>query len=130
MTLIELAVAAHAEYEAEAPRQLAEIAEETRAEFLCFARGSAKAVLGEEFEELKWQYSTGPDLPDETEEATAHLEPGRPEYLRYRIDHSKEKTEVRLELVQPCSSCRRDRITRIDSLITLGQLLAEGGEER
>lgn len=126
MNLIEIALKAHAEHKAEAPRQAARMLEEARTEFLVMARGCVRLKLGRDFDALQWQYTCGPDLPEEIEQATASLEPERPEYLRYRVDHGKES--VALELVQPCAACGHDRITAVHSVVDLGQLLAGSGE--
>ena len=125
MSLIDIALKAHAEQEADAPQRVAAMLEEARAEFLAMVRASVRLTLGAEFDALQWQYTTGPELPEEIEQATAQLEPGRPEYLRYRINHSKET--IALELVQPCTACGHDRITAVSSAADLGRLLAEGG---
>jgi hypothetical protein len=119
MNLIDLALTTFTESEAERADTAGDLASEARAEFLKHARSSAANTLCQDAGDLDWQYVTE-DLPDEVEEARALLQPGRPEYLRYRIDHSEGA--VALELVQPRAA---DRISPITSLFHLGQLLTE-----
>lgn len=128
MKLIELAVTTYTEYEAHAPSQAAEMFALAREEFLAFVRDSVGRTLCADAGKLDWQYTPSDGLPEEVEQATAPLEAGRPEYLRYRADHGKE-TQA-LELVRPCEACGTDRIDTVQSLTRLGQLLAEDGGAR
>lgn len=128
MTLIELAVTTYTEYEAKAPAQAAEMFAQAREEFLTLVRRSVGETLCADAGTLDWQYTPSDGLPEEVEQATALLEPGRPEYLRYRADHGKEIWA--LELVRPCGACGTDRIDIVQSLPRLGQLLAEDGGAR
>ncbi|MFE5140392.1 hypothetical protein ACFRDV_22390 [Streptomyces fagopyri] len=126
MTLIELAIDSYNRSVPEAEQQAAEMAESAREEFLAYAKGSAKRSLGDAAAELDWKYTPAAELPEQVEQATAFLVPGGPEYLRYRADHSEDKH--RLELVQPCAGCGRDRIESVHSLPDLGRLLSGSGE--
>lgn len=124
MTLIELALTTYTEYEAQVPLQAAEMLAQAREEFLALVRDSVGRALCADAEKLDWQYTPSEGLPEEVEEATARLELGRPEYLRYRADHGKDIWA--LELVRPCDACGTDRIDQVQDLVHLGRLLAEG----
>ncbi|MFI5880902.1 hypothetical protein [Streptomyces sp. NPDC051554] len=123
MTLIELAVTTYTEHEAQAPVQAAEMFAQARVEFLALVRRSVAETLCADAEKLDWQYTPSEGLPEEVEQATALLEPGRPEYLRYRADHGKDTWA--LELVRPCDACGTERIDSVHNLTRLGQLLTE-----
>ncbi|GAA2929380.1 hypothetical protein [Streptomyces enissocaesilis] len=122
-SLIDLAITSYTEYAAEAMDQGDEMFEEHRSEFLGAARATAQIRLGAATE-LDWTYTGTMDLPPDTEEATAPLAPGRPEYLRYRWNADTE--DVTFELVQPCDKCNHSQINEITGLVGLGALLAEG----
>ncbi|WP_019060041.1 hypothetical protein [Streptomyces prunicolor] len=131
MKFIELALTTYDEYEAAEPAhavEMAEMFEQAREEFLVLARRCAGETLCADAGKLDWQYTPSEGLPDEVEQATALLEPGRLEYLRCRADHGKET--LALELVRPCGACGVDRIDEVQSLTRLGQLLAEDREAR
>ncbi|MEV7466214.1 DUF6195 family protein [Streptomyces kronopolitis] len=121
LTVVDLASLAFTKWESEGEAKGDEMFEQHREEFLTFARGKARSVLGEEAaEQLDWQYTGTLDLPADTEQATASLGEGRPEYLRYRV---VDGDEVALALVQPCGSCGHDQINELRDLIHLGGLL-------
>ncbi|MCX5239731.1 hypothetical protein OG824_31480 [Streptomyces prunicolor] len=128
MKLIELAVTTYTEYEAQAPVEAAEMFAQARVEFLALVRRSVGETLCADAEKLDWQYTPSEGLPEEVEQATALLEPGRTEYLRYRADHGKDIWA--LELVRPCDACCTCRIDVVHSLTHLGQLLAGDRETR
>ncbi|MGW0800318.1 hypothetical protein [Streptomyces sp. NPDC002692] len=125
MTLIEAAINSYARSVPEAEKQAAEMAKSARAEFLTLVTGSVRRSLGDAAAELVWTYTPAGELPEQVEQATALLAAGRPEYLRYRVDHSEDK--YTLELVQPCDGCGRDRIDPVHSLTDLGRLLTGVG---
>ncbi|WP_030024850.1 DUF6195 family protein [Streptomyces monomycini] len=120
-TVAELASRAFARYATESESRGDEMFEEHRAEFLGFARGEARMVLGEEAAALlDWQYTGSAYLPRGVNQATASLGEGRSEYLRYRITDGDESTFV---LVQPCGTCGRDQVDEVRDLASLGALL-------
>lgn len=125
MKFIELALTTYSEHEAQAPAEAAEMFAQAREEFLALVRDSVGRALCADAEKLDWQYTPADGLPEEVEQATALLEPGRPEYLRYRADHGKDVRA--LELVRPCDACGVDRIDTVQNLTHLGRLLAEDG---
>jgi hypothetical protein len=122
VNLIELALTTYTEGSAAKTEETAALAEEARVEFLAAADSCAHGVLNSGADDLNWQYTTT-GLPESVEEARAILAPGRPEYLRYRIDHADETADVSFDLVQPCSACGDDRITAVTGLYRLGQIL-------
>jgi hypothetical protein len=123
MNLIELALTTYTEGTAAEAERDAEYAAEARAELLRFARACASSTLSTDAADLDWQCTTE-GLPEEVEEARAVLAAGRPEYLRYRVDHqASPDVEVSFDLVQPCLACGHDRIAKVTSLFHLGQLL-------
>ncbi|MEU6513701.1 hypothetical protein [Streptomyces sp. NPDC046978] len=124
-TLAELARSTYEEYESARPEFEADNFARACEEFLTTARSAAERTLCEDASALDWTYTPGDQLPDEVEQATALLEPGRPEYLRYRWDHGKEEG-YGIELVRPCSACGHDRIDPVNGLLQLGRILAEG----
>ncbi|MGI3230597.1 hypothetical protein ACRJ4B_49935 [Streptomyces sp. GTA36] len=123
MNLIDLAVTTFTESTAERADTADELAEQARIEFLESARSSAGLTLCPDAAALDWQYVTE-GLPDQVEEARARLVPGRPEYLRYLVDHSGDQVQVAFELVQPCAACHVDRVSPVTGLFHLGQLLS------
>ncbi|MDX3507419.1 hypothetical protein PV755_00530 [Streptomyces caniscabiei] len=125
MNLIELALTTYTEGAAAKTEQTAALAEEARVEFLAAADSCAHGVLNSGADSLDWRYTTT-GLPEQVEEARTVLVPGRPEYLRYRVDHTDSPdVEVSFDLVRPCLSCGHDRVDQVTSLFRLGQLLHE-----
>ncbi|WP_405960559.1 hypothetical protein OG235_24505 [Streptomyces sp. NBC_00024] len=123
MNLIELALTTYTEGTAHEAERAEEYAAAAREELLRFARACASSTLSADAADLDWQVTTE-GLPKEMEEARALLVPGRPEYLRYRINHAASPdVEVSFELVQPCQACGNDRISLVTSLFHLGALL-------
>ncbi|MGW2937627.1 hypothetical protein ACWDA7_38780 [Streptomyces sp. NPDC001156] len=128
MTLVEAAETAFTEYANAAEDQADEHFDHEREGFLNAARTTARDRLGDTADQLEWTYTPHAELPEDVEEATAPLAPGRPEYLRYRYYADDESGAF--ELVQPCSACERDRINEVGNLIKLGELLAtKGGDQ-
>jgi hypothetical protein len=121
MNLIDLALTTYTEYLGAAEDVAAEQAEQLRDTFLSAARATASARLGSAADQLDWTYTPHGGQAKNTEQATAPLAQGRPEYLRYRYDHDAEDTSF--ALVQPCSACGHDRINEIPGLTRLGELL-------
>ncbi|WP_369043419.1 hypothetical protein [Streptomyces sp. Midd1] len=126
MSLIDDAMAAFDKSLPEADLRAAREFDKTRREFIDQAQASADTTLGAAAAGLDWRYTRGSELPEETEEATAFLEAGRPEYLRYRYDHGR--LLATFELVQPCLECKHVRINDVTDLCELGRLLATGGD--
>ncbi|MFI1535482.1 hypothetical protein [Streptomyces anandii] len=126
MTLIELAQITWEEYQAYAAEDSSKEFAQAREEFLQAARSTAARTLCADAEKLAWQYTPGKQLPEQAEQATALLEPGRPEYLRFRVDHGAET--VTFDLVRPCQACGIDRVDEVHGLVDLGRLLAEGSD--
>ncbi|CBG73469.1 hypothetical protein SCAB_64661 [Streptomyces scabiei 87.22] len=122
MNLVQLALATFTEGTAALADPDNGTAAEERERFLQYARSHAAMTLSEAAGELVWQYVTE-GLPDQVEEARAVLAPGRPDYLRYRLDHSVESVEVAFDLVQPCFACGTDRVSPVTGLFHLGELL-------
>ncbi|MFJ4787641.1 hypothetical protein [Streptomyces sp. NPDC088794] len=131
MNIIEAALTSFEEHEAAQPARAAEEYEHNREKFLRYARRHATRTLSEEAGNLDWQYTPADRLPESVEEATAILEPGRPDYLVYQYDYSRETAT--LKLVQPCTACGSQRVNPVDGYVTLGRLLteaAQNGEQR
>lgn len=128
MNVIEAALTSFTEYEAAVPELEAEEFAASREEFLGFARQCAKKTLSQAAADLDWQYTPADELAESVEQATALLEPGRPEYLRYLVDHGAETTSF--DLVRPCTACGHSRIDSVDGYITLGRLLSQGSSGR
>lgn len=124
MNLIELALTTYTEGTAALADPDNGTAAEEREQFLRYARSHADHALSQAAGELVWQYVTE-GLPDQVEEARAVLAPGRPDYLRYRQDHSTDSVGVSFDLVQPCFSCGTDRVSPVTGLFHLGELLHE-----
>jgi hypothetical protein len=125
MNLIEHALTTYTEGTAAKAEREAEHATEAREELLRFARACAGSTLCADAASLDWQCITE-GLPDQVEEARAFLVPGRPDYLRYRIDHEDaDNVQVSFDLVRPCLACGHDRIAKVTSLFHLGQLLQQ-----
>ncbi|MDX3150465.1 hypothetical protein PV413_23860 [Streptomyces scabiei] len=124
MNLVQLALATYTEGTAALADPDNGTAAEGRERFLQYARAYAQDILSEAAGELVWQYVTE-GLPDEMEEARAVLASGRPDYLRYRVDHSTDSVEVAFDLVQPCFACGTDRVSPVTGLFHLGELLHE-----
>jgi hypothetical protein len=124
MNLIEHALTTYTEGTAAQAERDAEHAVEAREELLRFARACAGSTLCADAASLDWQCTTE-GLPEQVEEARAVLVPGRPDYLRYRIEHDSPDCEVSFDLVRPCLACGHDRISKVTSLFHLGQLLHE-----
>jgi hypothetical protein len=122
MNLVQLALTTYTEGTAIQAEAAPELAEQARNEFLQHARSYADHTLSQAAGELVWQYVTE-GLADEVEEARAVLAPGRPDYLRYRLDHSTDSVEVSFDLVQPCFTCGTDRVSPVRGLFHLGELL-------
>jgi hypothetical protein len=122
MNLIELALTTYTEGTAAKAERAEEYAAEARDELLRLARACASSTLSTDAADLDWQYTTE-GLPESLEEARAFLTAGRPEYLRYRIDHKDPDVQVSFELVQPCLACEHDRVSPVTGLFHLGQLL-------
>ncbi|MDX3170074.1 hypothetical protein PV516_40650 [Streptomyces scabiei] len=122
MNLVQLALATYTEGTAALADPDSGTAAEERERFLQYARSHAAMALSEAAGELVWQYVTE-GLPDQVEEARAVLAPGRPDYLRYRLDHAAESVEVSFDLVQPCFACGTDRVSPVTGLFHLGELL-------
>ncbi|GGX49379.1 hypothetical protein [Streptomyces noursei] len=137
LTVADLASRAYAQLEADGEARGDEMFEQQREEFLAFARGKARSVLGEEAAaRLDWRYPGTFDLPTGVEQATASLGEGRSEYLQYRVT---DVDEVTFALVQPCGTCGRNQIDGVRDLAHLGGLLeaaadlakiAKGGADR
>ncbi|MEE4419612.1 DUF6195 family protein [Streptomyces bugieae] len=137
LTIADLASLAFDKWAAEGEARGDEVFEQQREEFLVFALGKARSVLGEEAAyQLDWQYTGTLGLPKGIEQATATLGEGRTEYLRYRVTDGEE---VSFALVQPCGKCGRDEINEVRDLAHLGGLLetaadlakaAQGGDAR
>jgi hypothetical protein len=121
MNLIDLALTTYTEYLGAAEDVAAEQAEQLRDTFLSAARATASARLGSAADQLEWTYTPHGGQQKNTEQATAQLAQGRPEYLRYQYDHDAEDTSF--ALVQPCTACGHDRINEIPGLTRLGELL-------
>lgn len=126
MSLIDDALAAYNGSQPAAEAKAAREFDKMRREFIGHAQAVAERILGAAVAGLDWRYTLGSELPDETEEATAPLEDGRPEYLRYRFDHSRRIATF--ELVQPCMACENVRVNRVSDLSELGRLLASDGD--
>ncbi|MDX3629017.1 hypothetical protein PV728_01570 [Streptomyces europaeiscabiei] len=124
MNLIQLALATYTEGTAALADPDNGTAAEERERFLQYARSHAAMTLSEAAGELVWQYVTE-GLPDPVEEARAVLAAGRPDYLRYRLDHAADSVEVSFDLVQPCFACGTDRVSPVTGLFHLGELLHE-----
>ncbi|MCX4974271.1 hypothetical protein [Streptomyces sp. NBC_00620] len=121
MNIVELALTTYAESTAERVDTEEELAEQARAEFLEAARSCAGSTLDVTATDLDWTYVPADSLPDQVEEARALLDPHRPEYLRYRVNHAASPdVTVSLDLVEPRKA---DRISPVSSLYHLGQLL-------
>ncbi|MEU7597526.1 DUF6195 family protein [Streptomyces sp. NPDC039022] len=121
MTVAGLASLAFSKLTAAAEAQGDEMFDKHRDEFLGFARGTARMTLGEEAAALlDWQYTGTAELPEGVEQATARLDEGRSEYLRYRVTDGDESTFV---LVQPCGACGREQVDEVGGLAHLGGLL-------
>jgi hypothetical protein len=125
MTLIEAAQIAHADYLAATQGELDEQNQKNIADFLTAARKTAEVRLGATAASLDWTYTSPDDLPADTEEATALLAPGRWDWLRFTVADMGDR--VRFELVQACNHCGHEEAHEVDSLQTLGELLAKGG---
>lgn len=126
MTLVDLADISYSEYLSSTEEEADQQFEQERKTFLAAAREAARNRFGSSADQLQWTYTPHASLPDDVEEATTPLSPGRPEYFRYRYNHASEVTSY--ELVQPCSACGESRITEVAGLVDLGRLLAaEGG---
>lgn len=120
LSITDLAAIAFMELTDEAERQGDEMFAQYRDEFLACARAMSLKVLGEEASrQLDWTYTGTTDLPADTDQATALIDEG-PAYLRYRVFAGEE---VSFELVQPCDSCKHERINGVSSLASLGGLL-------
>ncbi|MDX3294664.1 hypothetical protein PV569_13200 [Streptomyces scabiei] len=126
MNLVELALTTYTEGTAAQAEQDAEYAVEAQQELLRFARSCAGSTLCADAASLDWQCTTE-GLPEQGEEARAFLVPGRPEYLRYRIDHN-DVDNVSFDLVRPCLACGHDRIDKVNSLFDLGLILHQDEE--
>ncbi|WP_143677061.1 hypothetical protein [Streptomyces scabiei] len=124
MNLVQLALVTYTERTAALADPDNGTAAEERERFLQYARSHAAMALSEAAGELVWQYVTE-GLPDQVEEARAVLAPGRPDYLRYRLDHAADSVEVSFDLVQPCFACGTDRVSPVTGLFHLGELLHE-----
>ncbi|MFJ6540584.1 hypothetical protein ACWDO7_23025 [Streptomyces sp. NPDC003656] len=129
MTLIELAITTYKATAAEQQERAAENAVTARQEFLSMATGCAQDVLGADAAQLDWRYTAEEALPPEVEEATALLEPGRPEYLRYRVDYTDDGGSA-FDLVRPCGTCGHAQIDPVAALADLGRLLSAPGSTR
>ncbi|MGW0821783.1 hypothetical protein [Streptomyces sp. NPDC002845] len=127
MNLIELAQTTYTEYIGSAQDELDARYQENRESFLTSARKTATNRFGEAAEQLDWTYTSPDDLPDDIEEATAPLAPGRLEYLRYR--YTTDDEIATFELVQPCSACGHDRINEVPGLTKLGELLHQEDDQ-
>jgi hypothetical protein len=126
MNLVELALTTYTEGTAAHVEQDEHYAVQAREELLRLARACAGSTLCTDAASLEWQYATE-GLPEQVEEARAFLVLGRPEYLRYRIDHD-DVDNVSFDLVRPCLACGHDRIATVNSLFHLGQLLHQEEE--
>ncbi|MEU4172148.1 hypothetical protein AB0F46_35355 [Streptomyces sp. NPDC026665] len=120
MNIIDIALAEFAEMKAMEADAASDYAEEAEREFLKAARSCADRTLAPAAADLDWQYVPADALPEQVEEARAVLVPGRPEYLRYRVEHSDDTGVISLDLVEPGQA---DRISPVTSLSRLGQLL-------
>jgi hypothetical protein len=126
MNLIEHALTVYTEGQAAQADAADDHAEQQKTEFLKDARASARRTLSADAAELDWQYVPASTLPDHIEEARAILEPGRLEYLRYRMNYTNEDAPLSsFALVRPCLACGCDRIDEVTSLFHLGQILTE-----
>lgn len=126
MSLIEAASAAYADQLAATQGQLDEQHQKNIVDFLADAQRTAEARLGTSAAELDWMYTSPDDLEDDVEEATAILEKGRWEWLRFRVADMGDR--VTFELVRQCSTCSHEEAHEVDNLVRLGELLAKGGE--
>ncbi|MFD5632410.1 hypothetical protein, partial [Streptomyces sp. NPDC127072] len=106
MSLIELAETSYSEYVGASQDEADERYEKQVAEFLSAAHKTAVVRLGPAADELDWTYTSPDDLPDDVEEATAMLAPGRMDWLRYRYDHTSESVDF--ELVTECGTCSHE----------------------
>ncbi|WP_329141057.1 hypothetical protein [Streptomyces sp. NBC_00670] len=123
MTLIDQALHHYREHGLTHEAMQAEEFAQSRTEFLEYVGKLADVTLAPaDAAGLEWEYSGPEGLPESIEQATAHLAPDRPEYLRYRYDVSE--LDGALELVQPCTACGQARISPVASLVDLGRLLA------
>ncbi|MFJ8006167.1 hypothetical protein [Streptomyces fagopyri] len=127
MTLVDAALTALHEYEGTAGERATEEFVAARKQFLEDARECASERLSEAAAALDWQYTPAAGLPEQMEQATALLEPGRLEYLRYRLDMSADQEFF--ELVRPCNGCGRNQVDPLGSLVDLGRLLTDGRSE-
>ncbi|MEW2164346.1 hypothetical protein AB0912_15340 [Streptomyces sp. NPDC007084] len=131
MNLRELAVTSYTEYQGsskEREDEAREAFEKSRDEFLDSVRRSARDALCPDAGTLDWRYTSASNLPDNTEEATALIDPGSPDFLRYRFDYAAGKT-AGFELVRPCRHCGQARVDPVSGLLALGALLAAEPEE-
>jgi len=119
LSITDLATTAFAEQMESAERQGDEMFTRHRDEFLTYARGMSRRVLGmEAADQLDWTYTGTMHLPEGVEQATAWIDEG-PAYLRYRI----VEDQTAFELVQPCGTCGNDQIDTVIGLAALGGLL-------
>jgi hypothetical protein len=126
MNLIELALTTYTEGQAAQADAADDHAEQQKTEFLKDARASARRTLSADAADLDWTYVPATALPDHIEEARALLEPGRLEYLRYRMNYTDEDAPLSsFALVRPCLACGCDRVSEVNSLFQLGQILTE-----
>ena len=126
MNLIELALTTYTEGQAAQADAADDHAEQQKTEFLKDARASARRTLSADAAELGWTYVPADALPDHIEEARALLEPGRLEYLRYRVNYTNEDAPLSsFALVRPCLACGCDRVSEVNNLFHLGQILTE-----
>lgn len=122
MTLVELANISYTEYVNGSEELANETFEQERENFLSIARTIARSRFSATADQLEWAYTPHAELPEDVEEATAPLAPGRTEYFRCRYNSATEATSF--ELVQPCNACGEARITEVTGLVQLGELLA------
>ncbi len=122
LTLVELADISYTEYVNGSEELPNETFEQERENFLSIARTIARSRFSATADQLEWTYTPHAELPQDIEQATAPLAPGRTEYFRCRYNHATETTSF--ELVQPCSACGEARITEVTGLVQLGELLA------
>lgn len=126
MSLIEAAAAAYADRLAATQGQLDEQHEQEIKNFLNAAQMTAEARLGTVAAGLDWIYTSPDDVEDGVQEATALLEKGRWDWLRFQV--SNEGDNVTFELVKQCNHCGHEEAHEVDGLARLGELLAKGGE--